>query len=87
MAMLFRHHAAGLDASAYDQASSQLTPVLKQQPGFIYHVAFETPEGFTVSEIWESKEQHDRWIDEHVRPNVPAEITVEEIDIHNIITP
>jgi heme-degrading monooxygenase HmoA len=87
MAVLFRHHSAGMDLAAYDQVSPQLTPQLKEQPGFIYHVAFATSDGLTVSEIWESKEQHDRWFNDQVKPNVPAEITVEEIEVHNIVTP
>ncbi len=87
MAVLYRHHVAGADVATYDQVSTQLIPQLKQQSGFIYHVAFGTPDGFTVSEIWESREQHDRWFDEQVKPNVPLEITVEAIDVHNIVTP
>ena len=87
MAVLFRHHSAGMDTAAYDQVASQLAPQLKQTPGFMYHCAFATPDGLVVSEIWESKEQHDSWFDENVKPNVPAEITIEEIDVHNIVTP
>ena len=87
MAVLIRHHAAGMDEATYDRASSQLIPQLKQQPGFVYHVAFADSGGFTVSEIWESREQHDRWFEEQVKPNVPAEIAVEVINVHNIVTP
>jgi heme-degrading monooxygenase HmoA len=88
MAVLFRHHAAGADAAAtYDQVSPQLTPALRQQPGFIYHVAFAEADGFTVSELWESREEHDRFFNEQVKPNVPLEITVEAIDVHNIVSP
>jgi heme-degrading monooxygenase HmoA len=76
-----------MDMAGYDQAASQLTPRLKQQPGFLYHVAFAESDGLTVSEIWESREQHDRWFDEQVKPNVPADITIEAIDVHNIVTP
>jgi heme-degrading monooxygenase HmoA len=87
MAVLYRHHAAGMDEATYDQASAQLIPRLKQQPGFMYHVAFRSPGGMTVSEIWESREQHDQWFEENVKPNVPAEIEVEVIDVHNVVTP
>jgi heme-degrading monooxygenase HmoA len=76
-----------MDVGAYDQVASQLLPELKRQPGFIYHVAFADSDGLTVSEIWESREQHDRWFNEQVKPNVPGEITVEAIDVHNIVTP
>jgi heme-degrading monooxygenase HmoA len=87
MAVLFRHHVAGMDVATYDQVSSELIPQLKQQPGFVYHVAFADSDGLSVSEIWDSQEQHDRWFDEQVKPNVPADITVEAIDVHNIVTP
>jgi heme-degrading monooxygenase HmoA len=87
MAVLFRHHSVGMDLATYDEASAQLLPQLKQQPGFVYHVAFMESDGLTVSEIWESREQHDRWFNEQVKPNVPGEITVEAIDVHNIVTP
>jgi heme-degrading monooxygenase HmoA len=87
VAVLFRHHVTGMDAATYDQAASQLAPQLKEQPGFLYHAAFADSDGFTVSEIWESKEQHDRWFADSVTPNVPAEIAVEEVEIHNIVTP
>lgn len=45
---------------------------LKEQPGFLVHVAFMDNGVFTVSEIWESQEQHDRWFDENVRPERPG---------------
>jgi hypothetical protein len=50
-------------------------------------VAFATSDGFTLSELLESREQHDRWFSEQVKPNVPLVITVEAIDVHNIVTP
>ena len=87
MAVLVRHHVKGADLEMYDQSASQLIPQLKQQPGFLYHVTFADSDGFTVSEIWASREQHDRWFDGQVKPNVPAEIAVEVIDVHNIVTP
>jgi hypothetical protein len=87
VALLFRHRVAGMDEATYDQAASQLIPQLTQQPGFLYHVAFAESGGFTVSELWESREEHDRWFNEYVKPNVPAEIAVEVLDVHNIVTP
>lgn len=87
MAVLVRHHVAGGDLAIYDESGSQLIPQLKQQPGFLYHVAFAESDGFTVSEIWESQEQHDRWFDEQVKPNVAADIAVEVLEVHNIVTP
>lgn len=88
MAVLIRHHATGDAAATYDQVIPQVAALLKQEPGFIYHAAFATSDGFTVSEIWESREQHDRFFNEQVKPNVSIEITVDDaIDVHNIVTP
>jgi hypothetical protein len=41
---------------------------------------------FTVSEIWESQEQHDAWFDENVKPNVPG-VEQEVIDVHAVHKP
>jgi hypothetical protein len=37
--------------------------------------------------MWESKEQHDAWLDENVVPNVPAEITQEVLELHSVHKP
>jgi hypothetical protein len=73
--------------SQYDEVSPPLIEQLKTVPGFMYHVAFVDSDGrFTVSEIWESQEQHDRWFDENVRPNVPG-VEQEVIQVHAVHTP
>ena len=74
MAVLIRLRAAGMTPSQYDEIAPALVEKLKTQPGFIFHVAFMDNGRFTVSEIWESQEQHDRWFDENVKPNVPMSI-------------
>jgi hypothetical protein len=54
MAILARMSAAGMDLSNYDQAGEGLTELVKKQPGFIIHVAYKTPDGVGVGEVWES---------------------------------
>jgi hypothetical protein len=39
----------------------------------------------TVSEIWEGREQHDKWFDENVKANVQGEIKQEVIELRNIV--
>jgi hypothetical protein len=51
MTVLVSMTAAGMDAATYDQASAQLAPLVKKQPGFIMHVAYPSPGGFTGGEI------------------------------------
>ncbi len=87
MAVLIRHRAAGISPAQYDQISPPLLADLKDEPGFVLHVAYEDSQGFCVAEIWETKEQHDSYFNEKVVPNVPAEIKQEIINLHNVFTP
>ncbi len=86
MAVLIRHGVAGMDAAQYDEVSPALVEKLKTQPGFVLHVAFVDDGRFTVSEIWESQEQHDRWFDANVAPNIPG-VEQEVIELHSVYTP
>ena len=87
MAILIRHRTPGMTPAQYDEIAPTLVEKLKTQPGFVYHVAFVDKDGtFTVSEIWESQEQHDRWFDENVAPNVPG-IEQDVIPVHAVHKP
>jgi len=68
----------------YDEAAPALVALLKKQPGFLVHVAYEDASGFVVAEVWETQEQHDTWFDANVTPNVPFEITQEVIELHSV---
>jgi heme-degrading monooxygenase HmoA len=87
MAVLVRMTAGGMDPATYDQVSAQLAPAIKKQPGFILHVAYPSPGGFTVGEIWESRGQFDTWFNENVKPNVPAEIQYDVTELHAVVQP
>jgi hypothetical protein len=79
--------AAGMDEATYDQVSAQLAPLVRQQPGFIMHVAYPSPGGFSVGEVWESRGQYETSFNENVKPNVPAEIQQEVIELHAVVQP
>jgi heme-degrading monooxygenase HmoA len=87
MAVLIRHRAAGMTPAQYDEISPPLVEKLKAQPGFVLHVSYEDAQGFCVAEVWETKEQHATWFNENVKPNVPAEITEEVVDLHSAHKP
>ncbi len=87
MAVLVSMTVAGMDAATYDQVSAQLAPLVKKQPGFIMHVAYPSPGGFTVGEIWESRGQYETWFNANVKPNVPAEIQQEVVELHTVVQP
>jgi hypothetical protein len=87
MAVLIRHRPAGLGPAQYDQISPPLVEQEKKTPGFILHVSYEDAQGFCVAEVWETKEQHDAYFNENVKPNVPVEITQEVIELHSVHKP
>ena len=87
MAVLIRHRAQDMTTDQYDEISSRLVELVKQQPGFRLHVAFVDSQGFCVAEIWDSQAQHDAWFNENVVPNVPAPIAQEVIELHNVVSP
>lgn len=87
MPVLIRHRAAEMTPELYDEVSGPLLEQIKTQPGFMLHVAFVDSNGFGVSELWETQEQHDAWFNANVVPNVPAKITQEVVEIHNIQRP
>jgi len=76
-----------LSVAAYDASNQQLAPMVKKQPGFIMHVAYPTPDGFYVGEIWESRGQFETWFNENVLPNVPAQIDPEVTELHAVLQP
>ena len=76
-----------MSPAEYDESAPPLISLLKQQPGFLVHVAYDDAGGFVVAEVWETQEQHDAWFDANVKPNVPFEITQEVIDLHSVVKP
>ena len=87
MTVLVRISATGMDQATYDQMAPVLHPLLKKQPGFIMHVASASPDGFTIEEIWETQGQYETWFNENVKPNVPAEIQQEVIELRAVVQP
>jgi hypothetical protein len=75
--------------TVYDAVSARLAAEQSTPPeGFIVHAAGYTGRGFRIIEIWETREQFDRFLGERVMPLVaevggadarPPEITAYEL--------
>jgi len=83
-----------LPQQQYDGMASnaQLIEAIKNAPGFIAHLAVPGPNGITVMEIWESRENADRWLQDVILPamrqaGIPQETQPDYQDLHNIILP
>ena len=68
---------------------SALGERLKQSPGFISHAnGPRQGGGWQVVELWESKEDFERWYEASVRPNLPpgVEVEIEHYEIETLLT-
>lgn len=85
MAVLIQTRNARMNPSLYDEIAPPLVEKLKTQAGFMLHVSYEAGgSGFTVAEIWESREQHDRWFEQNVKPYVSGDVEQEVVELHSL---
>jgi heme-degrading monooxygenase HmoA len=86
MAVLVRMIVPDMDTAAYDRVSEYLGELIKKQSGFISHVAYPSPSGFLIAEVWESQHQFDNWFTHYLKPNVPG-VQHEVIELHSLVQP
>jgi hypothetical protein len=61
-----------LDAGTYASMLEQLMPVLRSAKGFMSHAGGPSPAGGTrITEIWESKADSQKFLNEILKPNLP----------------
>ena len=84
MPVLVKMSVQGIDLPTYDQMSTHLRPLMKDHPGFTMHLAYPISGGFNIEEVWESQAQFEAWYSENIKPNVPADIQPEIIELHAI---
>jgi heme-degrading monooxygenase HmoA len=78
--------APGMPAEAYDEVMANVAEPMRRSEGFISHTAQISPDGVTVTEVWETREQWQQWFDVSVRPHLPPgapEPTV--VELHNAL--
>jgi heme-degrading monooxygenase HmoA len=62
----------GADASFVDGLVAAGVPdAMANAPGFVSHISGITSSGFRVIEVWESRDAHRAWVDQHINPNLP----------------
>ena len=80
----------------YNAVNAQVTEQVGEnaRTGLLVHIARETPDGFQVIEVWESKEQCDKFQDDVLAPIIdrvsggqapPRDQVSEEFDVHNFL--
>jgi hypothetical protein len=93
MAVAVEMNFRGATLGQYDEVVGKMgfTPQGKGAPGGIFHWVTETDDGLRVVDVWESKEQYERFAQEQIGPYSqeagfpgPPEVTYHEV--HNYLT-
>jgi heme-degrading monooxygenase HmoA len=72
MAVIMIAEAAGADASFIDgMRAAGVADAMIQAPGFVSHISGAASTGYRVIEVWETREDHQAWYDNHIAPNLP----------------
>ena len=88
----------GTGAEQYDAVSSKLDLAGSPQDGLKFHCAGELDGVFQVFDVWETREHHDRFLEERLHPTMKEVMGEEafaalpdaervETQIHNYVTP
>ncbi len=84
----------GATLDQYDAACSKmgLTPKGPGPVGAISHFATMTPSGLRVIDVWETREQFDKFAQDQIGPitaevGIPGPPKTEFLDVHNYFTP
>ena len=68
MAVVLVADVPGMTSETYRQAIDQVRAQLKAAPGFVAHAGTPTPQGFCVTEIWESRDDCTQFLQSTIMP-------------------
>lgn len=72
MAVIMTAEVAGADASFIaGMETAGVVDALVKAPGFMSHISGAASSGYRVIEVWQSREDHQAWYDDHIAPNLP----------------
>jgi hypothetical protein len=77
---------AGVTQEQYDAMHRTFGPLAGGAEGFVAHIAGPTEGGWYMTEVWESKADHQRFMQEQVMPKLPPDAQpprIEEFDVYS----
>jgi len=93
MAVAVEQNFSGATLDQYDQILEKmgLTPGGSTPPGAISHWVAKTDDGVRVVDVWETREQFERFAQEQIGPyakevGIEGEPTMRFYDVHNYLT-
>jgi hypothetical protein len=63
----------GVTQEQYDQMHAHFGPLAAAAQGFVAHISGPTAGGWYMTEVWESKADFDRFMQEQVFPSMPPD--------------
>ena len=72
MAVVLVVDVPGMTSEVYRQAIDQVRAPLTAAQGFVAHAGTPTPDGFRVTEIWETREDCTRFLESTIIPMAQA---------------
>jgi hypothetical protein len=82
----FRMELAGVTQEQYDAMHAHFAPLAGQEPAFVAHIAGPTEGGWYITEVWESKAEHARFMREKVIPMMPPDApapNIQEFEVYS----
>lgn len=70
MAVLMRAELPGITSEQFEVVFAPVIDQLKAFPGFIANASGPAPEGYQVTEVWDSQGDHERWVREVIMPTM-----------------
>jgi len=58
----------GMPGEQWEGFVANVLPLMKKAPGFISHTSGPIDNGHFVTELWESSQDHERWVREVIMP-------------------
>lgn len=89
MAVLISTTVKNQTQEGYDGVLVAVRESIKKAPGFIMHCAHPAEGEWKVYEVWNSKQESDKWFAENVVANLPAGIHPKRSykELHSMVTP
>ncbi len=88
MAVLISTKVKGQTQEGYDGILNAVKESIQNAPGFIMHCAHPAEGEWLVYEVWQSKQQADKWFGAVVVPNLPKGIHPKRSyqELHSMVT-
>lgn len=86
MAILITDEMPGMTQEAYEGMHAVLAEPGRQAPGFILHVAGPIDGGWQVTELWESQQDRDAFVEKHLKPLLPAGAPLPNTTVREIVS-